>query len=751
MNKLIFLSLLFLSTTSFSQESIHGFVKGKDENGKIIPLLGANIIWLGTTIGTTSDAEGNFRIKTSKESNLLVASYIGYKSDTIKVNEEQAVNFILQPSGTEIQEVKIEGTRSSLVIDYFGVQNSETITTKELYKAACCNLSESFETNPTVDVSFTDAITGAKQIEMLGLAGVYTQTTAENLPYLRGLISSAGLTFIPGTWINAINVSKGVGSVVNGFESITGQIDVDFKKSTAVDEKPVFINLFADYDRRFEGNLNYKFDVNEHLSAITFFHASQRKHKFDINGDGFMDAPTFSNYNVMQKWQYFSHSGLESQFGFQYVDEDKKGGTILNTAGIPSSYSFGKKSNNLNVFIKTGYVFPDDHDKSFGFQISYNKYRSNSHFGLKDYSGTQGNGYFNFIYQSYIVEEISKFKLGGSFIFDEYNEEFLSQTFNRIERIPGAFFEYTFTPDEHFSFIAGIRYDYHSYYKSMITPRLHLRYALNDDLIFRVAGGKGYRTSNILTEFASAFASSRSIEIKKTVDFGYGLEQEKAWNYGANLTYYFLWNYREATLALDFYRTDFESVLIADLDSDPQKIIFSTEKKAAYSNSFQAELNIKPLENVDLRLAYRLLDVKQRINNQNLDKLFTAKHRALINLGYTTTRENEDDWQYLFDATLQWFGPKRLPAALINADGSVRPVEYQIQEKSTDFVVLNAQATVNFSPQFSFYLGGENLLDFKQKNPIIDSGNPFGQYFDASIIWAPVSGRMVYAGFRVGM
>lgn len=751
MKKLIFLSLLLLSSTGFSQESVHGIVKGKDEYGKVIPLLGANIFWLGTTIGTTSDAEGKFTFKISKESNILVASYIGYKSDTIKVTGQYEVDFILQLSGTEIQEVKVEGSKSGLVIDYFGVQNSETITTKELFKAACCNLSESFETNPTIDVSFTDAITGAKQIEMLGLAGVYTQTTTENLPYLRGLISSAGLTFIPGTWINAINVSKGVGSVVNGFESITGQIDVDFKKSTAVDEKPAFINLFADYDRRFEGNLNYKFDVNEHLSAITFFHASQRKHKFDMNGDGFMDAPTFSNYNVMQKWQYFSHSGLESQFGFQYVDEDKKGGTILNTAGIPSSYSFGNKSNNLNLFLKTGYVFPDEHDKSFGLQLSYNKYRSNSHFGLKDYSGTQGNGYFNFIYQSYFVEEISKFKLGGSFIFDEYKEEFLSQKYDRIERIPGAFFEYTFIPDEHFSFIAGIRYDYHSFYKSMITPRLHLRLALNDDLIFRVAGGKGYRTSNIFTEYASAFASSRSIEINNTVNFGYGLEQEKAWNYGTNLTYYFLWNYREASISLDFYRTDFESVLIADLDTDPQKIIFSTEKNAAYSNSFQAELNIKPIENVDLRLAYRLLDVKQRINNQHLDKLFTAKHRALINLGYTTTRENEDDWQYLFDATLQWFGPKRLPAALINADGSIRPVEYQIPEKSTGFALLNAQATVNFSPQFSFYLGGENLLDFKQQNPIIDSGNPFGQYFDASIIWAPVSGRMVYAGFRVGM
>jgi outer membrane receptor protein involved in Fe transport len=285
----------------------------------------------------------------------------------------------------------------------------------------------------------------------------------------------------------------------------------------------------------------------------------------------------------------------------------------------------------------------------------------------------------------------------------------------------------------------------------MITPRLHVRYALNDDLIFRAAGGKGYRTSNIFTEYASAFASSRNIEIKKTVDFGYGLEQEKAWNYGVNLTYYFLWNYREASFSLDLYRTDFESVLIADLDTDPQKIIFSTEKNAAYSNSLQAELNIKPLENVDLRLAYRLLDVKQRINNQNLDKLFTAKHRALINLGYTTPRENEDEWQYLFDATLQWFGPKRLPAAFNNADGSVRPVEYQIPKKSPGFALLNAQVTVNFSPQLSFYLGGENLLDYKQQNPIIDSGNPFGQYFDASIIWAPISGRMVYAGFRVGI
>lgn len=733
-----------------------GFVTGKvsEASGNSTkPLIGANIFWLNTQVGTSSAIDGSFRIPLSAQSNKLLISYIGYETDTLTVlNTDQILNVILKPVATETQDVTVTGEKPSTVIDYFGVENSSILTKKELFKAACCNLSESFETNPSIDVSFTDAVTGTKQIEMLGLSGIYTQTTMENLPFIRGLISSVGLTFIPGSWINAINLSKGVGSVVNGFESITGQIDVDFVKPHAEDEGfPLFINLYGDDDQRFEGNLNYRIEFAENLAAINMIHWSNRRHESDLNSDHFLDMPTFNTVNVMQRWQYHSETGWESQFGFQYANDNKTGGTIAEHIAPaivpPLNNSFRYENNNkfINAFAKIGYVFPEEPHKSFGFQLNYNNYENNSKYGLRDYTGLQKSFYFNFIFQSFFEEEIHKFKLGTSFNFDEFTERFSLLNFNRVEKIPGAFFEYTFTPAHEFSMIAGLRGDYHSFYGAMLTPRLHFRYAPVEEWVFRAAGGRGYRTANILTENSSSFISSRSLNILKENDFGFGLDQEVAWNFGLNVTHYFLVGFRDASISVDFYHTLFEKVVIPNLDFDPRAIYFSSVENGAYSNSVQTELNLKPFDEVDLRLAYRFLDVKQFINGTWLQRPFTSKHRALLNLGIRAYRSDDLEREFLLDFTTQWFSEKRVPSTLSN------PALFQRDDHSPSFILLNAQVTYAFSPQLAIYLGGENLLDFKQNNPIINPSDPQSQYFDASLIWGPVSGRMVYAGLRTSL
>jgi outer membrane receptor for ferrienterochelin and colicin len=742
-SKLILLFIGLLSVQVFAQDLITGTVKEKDEKGNLKPLIGANIIWQGTSHGTTTDNKGLFELHLTKESNTLLVSFIGYKTEKIIITGQRKIEVILELESKELSDVEVVGQQNSSFQDYNGVENTLIMTKKELQKAACCTLAESFETNPSIDVSFTDAITGVRQIEMLGLAGIYSQISMEALPYIRGLMSNVGLFFVPGTWINAINVSKGIGSVSNGFESITGQIDIDMQKPFSdAEEKPGFLNIYGDNEQRFEGNLNYRYTFNENLSSITLLHASSRQSRKDINSDAFIDMPTFNTFNIMQRWQYLSFEGWESQLGFQIVNDKKESGTTNQDSDNGHVYKFGSANKLFNLYGKTGYVFPDEEGKSFGLQWSFNNYESSSHFGHKTYTGKEKNLYLNFIFQSHLWNDLHIMRAGISYVYDEFRETFARSNYDRIERIPGAFLEYTYKPNTELTVVTGLRADNHNPFGIFFTPRIHIRYSPDEDWVFRLAAGRGYRTSNIFVEYSSSFASSRSINILRSNNFGYGLEMESAWNYGLNVTYYFLYNYRDATLSVDIYRTNFDKVTIADIDSDSRKIIFSSVDNGAYSTSFQAELNIEPAQFLTTRLAYRFIDAQQLINGSWKEKPFSAKHRVLLNLGFSSQRESIDDPQMLYDLTVQWFGSKRIPSTESN------PVGLRAKSNSPAFFLVNSQITRSFSALFDLYIGIENLFDFRQTNPIIDAENPNGQYFDASLIWGPISGKMVYAGLR---
>ena len=701
---LIFIVLLpnFLS----AQSTLRGVIKEQSTNGNVIALVGANIIWQGTTIGTTSDSDGRFEIPYSSESKTLVISYIGYKTEILRIDDQKFIEIFLTPEAAELNKVEVIENAASTQIDYLGVENRTLLTSKELQKAACCTLAESFETNPSVDVSFADAISGVRQIEMLGLSGIYTQTTMEALPYIRGLMSNVGLSFVPGTWIKGINVSKGVGSVANGFESITGQIDLSMHKPFGDEgENPGLLNIYGDNDQRFEGNFNYRYSLNENLSSMTLLHASSRKLRKDINSDSFIDMPTFNTFNLMQRWQYLSFEGWESQFGFQILSDEKDGGTVNSDYSLIPVYKYGSNNKFFNIYGKTGYVYQDDNIRSYGLQWSYNFYKNSSRFGIKNYGGKEKNLYLNFIYQFRFLSESNIIRIGASFVYDELNETFENNKYDRVERIPGVFAEYTYKPIDELTAVIGLRGDNHNKFGFLLTPRLHIRYSPDPDWVLRAAVGRGYRSSNIFTEYASSFASSRKVNILHSNNFGIGLEQESAWNYGFNLTHYFLFDYRDATISFDFYRTDFDKTTIADLDSSPQSINFSSVGNGAYSNTFQAELNIEPILFFNARLAYKYIDSKQLINGSWLEKPFTAKHRALLNFAYKTTKDELGEPQMFYDVTFQWYGMKRIPATASN------PAGLRAREYSPSFVLVNTQITRSFNDLFDLYIGIENLFD----------------------------------------
>jgi outer membrane receptor for ferrienterochelin and colicin len=477
---------------------------------------------------------------------------------------------------------------------------------------------------------------------------------------------------------------------------------------------------------------------------MTLLHASSQQRETDDNGDLFLDRPVFTTFNAVQRFNFHDENGWEFQLVAQYLDDRKEGGTRQSSPqpDPASAFLYGTHTRYLRLNGKTGHVFEGKPYQSFGVQWSLGRYRTSSYYGPRDYTGAEETGYLNMLYQSILGSTEHVFRTGVSLLYDRFNEEFDQHPYARIERVPGAFFEYTYSPADELTVMGGVRADRHNAYGTMISPRLHVRYSPLEDWVIRAVAGRGYRTANIFAENATVFASTRAVSISPTGTFGYGLDQEVAWNYGLNLTHYFLIDYREATLSVDAYRTVFDKQVVADLDSYPREVGFSGVTSGSYANTVQAELNMQPLERLETRFAYRYMDVRQQLNGIWLQRPLTARHRALVNIAYATDQEEEGDPRTTYDLTVQWFGPKRIPSTTTN------PAGLQARATSPSFATLNAQITRTLFAGLELYLGGENLLDFKQDDPILDPGNPSSPYFDAALVWGPVSGRMVYAGVR---
>lgn len=733
MNRLLLLIILLLAAKPISSQ-ITGKIVGYDDKGKKEALPGVNVYWLKTTIGTTTDASGNYKLRLPDSLPAqLIISMIGYVSDTTSIKEPGLLNVTLKNS-VNLAAVEVSEKQSTTLNKLFTPINTEVIGGKELLKAACCNLSESFSTNASVDVAFTDAVSGAKKIQMLGLDGVYTQILSENMPMLRGLSAAYGINYIPGTWIENMMVTKGTGSVVNGYESISGQINLEFLKPQE-QKKRFFVNVYGNQKGRAEANVHAAKKFNDQLSTMIFTHASSNTLKQDMNKDGFLDMPLTQQYNIFNRWDFNNQKNFESQFGVKGLYETRQGGqtNFVNTAERDTSnhYGIGINTKSIEGFLKTGFLFPSRPYKSIGIQLSGKWQEQSMYFGLRDYKGVQQNLYANIILANYINNTNHKYKLGASYLFDDYDEVFDDTTFARTESVPGAFAEYTYTHSEKFNLVAGIRGDLHNLHGFFYTPRLHLRWAPWKKTTLRLSGGRGFRTSNVFVENQAVFASSRKIEMNEK------LKPEIAWNYGFSGNQQFKLFGNDAFINLDFFRTDFENQVIMDLDQSVNKVVFYNLKGYSYSHSLQVDLGMEPLEEFVVKLAYKWYDVKTTYNYELMDKPFVPKHRVMVNLAYATYMEK---WK--FDFTTNWFGQSRIPSTELS------PVQYKLPKHSKDYFLLNAQITKKFR-KFETYLGCENILNYTQKNPIVASENPFGENFDASMIYAPVEGRIIYLGVRL--
>ncbi len=725
-----------------AQITIDGTIYDGASTGDNTPLPGANVYWQGTSVGAVTNFDGEFSLPLSEESKQLIVSYVGYKTDTLTVVGTQKITHTLQPTGN-LDEITVSARKEAMSRSFLQAQNVINVSSDELLKAACCNLSESFETNPSIDVNFADAVTGNRQIKMLGLTSPYILITTENVPAIRGAAQAYGLSFIPGTWVESIQITKGAGSVINGFESIAGQINTEFQKPTKDDK--LFVNGYAGMNARLELNTHANVELSEKWATGLYAHGNMRREKFDMNDDGFLDTPLAEQINIMNRWQYTdTEKGWVSFLNFRFLNDEKQTGEVNFN---PETDFFTKNAwgseidtRRIDVSGKLGYVNPDLPWRSAGLQLAYSNHNQNSYFGLRPYAINHQSVFASAMYNSLIGDSRHTFTSGIAFAHDTYDERVEGADFGRSENSIGGFFEYAYDDLENLTLTAGMRIDFHNLLGTFLTPRLHGRYTLWEKGVLRFSAGRGKRSANIFAENQSLFASSRSIELLNEDGPIYGLEPEIAWNYGLSFLQGFTLFGRKGEVAIDYYLTDFENQVVVDWE-DPTAIRFYNLEGESFANSFQAELSFNLFERFDIRAAYKYYDVQTDFLSGRKMHPLTPDHRFFGNLAYET-KLSEKQSQWKFDATYNWLSSQRFPSTETN------PEIYQLGEESPSVGTINAQITRVFSPAFEIYVGGENIGNFTQNDPIVAANDPFGPFFDTNYVYGPIFGSMYYAGFR---
>lgn len=731
MNRLLLIYFCLWGCPLLAQE-LNGRVMSLDAQGKMDDILGATVFYRADKLGTTTGVDGVFKLRVRTFPGWVIIRAIGFATDSIRVEKSQFINIHLAANSNELGEVKVIASPGGY--DVQSIQSREILTMKTLAKAACCNLSESFETNASVSVNFTDAITGAKQISLLGLSGTYVQTQVENVPSIRGLKSTYGLNYIPGTWIRSIDLAKGQSSVVNGYESMTGAINMELAKPDT--SEVYFLNTYGNSQGRFEINQQAAHKFNGKLSTALLTHYSQQVSRLDGNKDGFMDLPLFNLVNVLNRWKYETDKWMV-QLGGGYLREQRVAGQMNfeeKTSNRYRVYGFGSATTRFESFAKIARLFQAKPWKGLGLILSAADHRNDSYFAFKSYVGREQSVFGNLIYQSIIDNTNHTWKAGSSFLYDSYQERYIDSTYARTEIVPGFFGEYIWTVPNRFTLVVGNRIDFHNQLGTKWVPRLHAKWDISPTWMARASVGKGWRRVNPLAENMGFLANSRYLQI-----VGNPSPLEEAWNYGASLSHEFLIGNRKANLVLDYFQTDFTHQWIVDMEI-AHAIRMYSNPGASYSKSAQIEFNYSPLPRLEWKAAYRFQDVASDYLSESgalrrLSKPFLNRDRVLVNLAYAT---KYDIWK--FDLTWQWSGARRIPNAFVHKGDAP-------EVNASAFSMVYGQVTRQFK-RWEMYVGVENLFNFTQANPIMSASDPFARGFDATMVWGPIAGRMVYTGLR---
>lgn len=751
----------------------------RDAEGR--PLAGASVYWAGTTVGTSADGGGAFRLHRVKGRELLVASFLGYVNDTLRVDAAtQQAAFGLRAEGVELEGVVVEAAQSGNFVKRDGIVKGEMISFAGLCKMACCNLAESFENSASVTVGYSDAISGARQIKMLGLAGTYTQILDENRPVMRGLSAPYGLSYTPGMWLNSIQISKGVASVTAGHDAITGQINLEHRKPT--DEERLFVNLYLDDELRPEANISTAFPVSRDgkLSSVLLLHGSADTdvRKMDHNGDGFRDLPRSAQFNVANKWLYAADNGMQIRWGWKYVEESRLGGMLdyrntrsmreamvrewdwERTGGTMPLYGSHIRNRNANGYFKLGMPVgasvydadaQDEKRSNLALVADFDHFDEEAYFGLNDYAGRQNSVSVQAMYNHYFTYR-SSLNVGVQARLDYIRESLLNRTpwidgrtradydWDRNEEEVGAYAEYTYAVRDRFSVVAGLRGDYNAFYdRFFLTPRGHVKWNITPSTTLRASAGLGYRSTNVLTDNIGMLATGRAIVVPELGDLD---RLEQALTVGGSLTQTFgLVEPGDATLSFDYFRTQFFHAVVVDQEYDPETIRVYGSSGPSWTDTYQIDFSWSPVERLDLFATFRYTDSEMTIRRSDgrpvqVERPLVSRYKTLLNIQYATKFR-----RWVLDATAQLNGPARIPTQTGDLADS---------RHSPRYPMFYAQVSRKVG-RFDIYVGCENIADYRQEDPILNWENPYDYRFNSMNVWGPLMGRKFYAGLRFNL
>ena len=774
-------SLIFFAASAYAQD-ITGTVTDTENN----PMPGASVYWADTNVGTAASIDGKFRLHRVKGYDTLVASFLGYENDTLHVDDTVSQVQLKLRQGVALETVVVEGNLGGNYIRHDGILKGETISFAGLCKMACCNLAESFENSASVTVGYSDAISGARQIKMLGLAGTYTQILDENRAIMRGLSAPYGLSYTPGMWLNSIQVSKGISSVTAGHEAITGQINLEHRKPT--DDERLFLNVYFDSELKPEVNLSSAIPVtkDKRLSTVILAHGSMDTKSYDHNGDGFRDLPLSRQFDIANRWLYQADNGMQVRWGVKYINDYRLGGQMDYRKKMknemlhwidesqPDHYNHNRpygsevKNEEVNAYFKLGMpvgksVFDKDEQdemrSNFAVVVDFDHFNEDAYFGaFNDYSGRQNMLNANamyvhyFTYRSSLISGISASSRwvdenlmqdlgimqnwGGSIIL---NNKVLDS--KRLEPEIGAYMEYTYSIKDKLSVVAGLRYDYNFYFrKNMITPRAHVKWNITPTTVFRASAGLGYRPTDVITDNIGILATGHQI---------YGVPRhyrdlnrmETALTAGGSLTQTISTiNHNDMTISFDYFRTQlFHSVIVDQEYIYGATFIYDTNKKS-FTNSYQVDLTWTPIERFDIFATFRYTDSKYTVRREGggyelVERPLVNRFKTLLNLQYATRMR-----KWTFDVTAQLNGRSRIPQTELDIPSAYSPV----------YPMFYAQVSRRIK-HWDIYIGCENIGNYTQKHPILHADNPYSWYFNSSLIWGPLMGRKFYIGVRFNL
>ena len=776
MKKSLLILTLLLTVFPVFAQTLRGSIYYKNPNGKTEPLPFAQVYHMEREKLIETDANGQFSLKLNARAT-LIATYVGYTRDTVVVEPGTAEASFYLTGENDLSESKVTAMQSTL--PKMKPVKTEVITAAGLCKMACCALAESFENSASVTVGYSDAVTGARQIKLLGLSGTYTQMLDENRPVMRGIASPFGLSFVPGQWLESIQIAKGPSSVINGLEAITGQINMEHRKPT--DETPLFVQVYGSSDKMFETNIASAIQFNEKWSMINMAHVGGTASKMDHNQDGFRDEPEDLQLNFTSRWLYYAPSGMQIRFGGRFLNDDRLGGQMDATKDNVFNLQNGIwgsniKNRNVNGYFKIGFPLNEENTANIALVSDFNHHEFDAFFGLKDYRAKQNSVFANLIYQNEI-NETHKVEFGATWQFDDigqgygYNYKTMLpnqaaqntwEDYGRKENAISGFGEYTLTLEDKFTFVGGANLQYNSLHGWLFAPRANVRWAPADWVTLRALGGRGYRTANIFTDNLGIFSTAKVFVIPDKTRFPassvFSRELdllEDAWTWGGNVTFYLPFGAEDTDtyLSFDYFRNDFGKQVVVDNEVSPTGIMFYNLDGKSFTNTYQVDFSVNPLERFNITTTFRYTDARVTLRNQGLvERPMTSRFKGVLNMQYATAMN-----KWTFDFTAQVNGPMRLPKYAAQVWGmTTSPV----------FPMLYAQITRKFKG-IDVYVGAENILGFRQHDAIIGAADPLniysgfpeglssisvmpapGSIFDASNVWGPLMGRKFYIGLR---